>query len=106
MFYCMTMEWFSLKELPLSLWIFLPSPRMTVLGISLLNKKDVAYIMQSVALFPFQWEKNVKSGKLITICPSAQLVCSCNAVSEEEREKKELSLFLCSPPPKNRIIES
>lgn len=102
MFYCMTMEWFSLKELPLSLWIFLPSPRMTVLGTSLLNKKEVAYIMQSVALFPFQWEKNVKSGKLITICPSAWLVCSCNAVSEEERKKRNFPSFSVPPPQKKK----
>lgn len=87
------MEWLSLKELPRSLWIVLPSPIMTALGTSLLNKKEVVYIRQSVALPPFQCEKNVKSGKPVTICPSAWLVDSCNAVSENEREKKEHSVF-------------
>lgn len=41
MFYCMTMEWVSVKEFPLSLWILLPSLRMTTLGTSLLNKREV-----------------------------------------------------------------
>jgi len=82
-----------LKELPLSLWIFLPSPRMTALGTLLLNKKEVAYNAKSMALSSFQGEKNVKSVKLVTVCPSAWLACSCNAVSDEDRKKKKISLF-------------
>lgn len=106
MFYCIKIEWLSLKEHPLSLLIFLPSPRVSALGTSLLNKKEAAYMMQSVTLSPFKCENNIWSGKVITIGPSTWLVCSWNAVSEEGKkwtfsfffQKKEcMSFYLYLP---------
>lgn len=93
MFYCMKFEWLSLKEHPLSLLIFLPSPRVSALGTSLLNKKEAAYMMQSVTLSPFKCENNIRSGKVITIGPSTWLVCSWNAVSEEGKKMNFLFFF-------------
>lgn len=70
---------------------------MTTLGTLLLNKKEVANIMQSVASSSFKCEKNNHSKKKTNILSfsvvKVQLQCS---LRKREREKEELSLVLLS----------
>lgn len=93
---CIKMEELSLNKLPFSLWIFLPSPRTTALGSLLLHKKEVANIMQSVALSSFNVEKKtIQRGKLIS-CPFLWLKYNCNAALEKKKRKQRIFLVLLS----------
>lgn len=77
---------------------FSPFSQNDCLGTLLLNKKEVAIIMQSVASSSFnvKKKKNIQRGKLIS-CPFLWLKYNCNAVLEKEREKKRNFLWFYSP---------
>lgn len=92
------MEWLSLNELPLSLWVFLPFPRMTAWGHCYLIKKRLLLLCSQWLHLHLMWKKkkNIQRGKLIS-CPFLWLKYNCNAVLEKEREKKRNFLWFYSP---------
>lgn len=89
------MEELSLNEFPLSLWVFLPSPRVTVLGSLLLNKKEVANIMQAVPSSSFTVKKKDHSKRKTNILSfsvvKVQLQCSLR--KKRERTKRNFFWF-------------
>lgn len=90
--WCIKMEGLSLKGLPLSLWIFLPSPRMTALGTLLLN-----ILKLHSQWLHLMWKRD-HSKRKTDILPfsvlKVQLKCSLR--KKRERKKKELFLVLLS----------